>query len=157
MTEEEKKHQEIEDVLTGDFRGMELPGGVKIEIPPKVFIEMEGRFLDYERKKSLTVSFPIPERYANPMGVMQGGIITAAFDNTFGPLSFLVARSPTTTLALTTNYIRSIGVGDRLTIKARVVGRGFDTMHMSAEAWNSKNKMVATATTNMYFLKIPGS
>ena len=63
---------------------------------------------------------------------MQGGFITAAFINVLGPLSYLIAKKPSVTLELTTNYIRPIMVGDVIIIQAHLVGKGFAAMHMSA-------------------------
>jgi acyl-coenzyme A thioesterase PaaI-like protein len=58
------------------------------QFPPPVFTTMQGEFiaLDLDHQ-SLTTRFPVDERYLNPYGLLQGGIIAAAVDNTFGPLS----------------------------------------------------------------------
>ena len=61
-----------------------------MQLPPPVFLEMQGKFEEYVPGESLTVSFPVRPEYDNPMKRMQGGFICAAMDNTMGPLSFLV-------------------------------------------------------------------
>lgn len=61
-----------------------------MELPPKIFKEMEGEFLEYIDGQSLTVRFPVKEGYSNPFGFMQGAVIVAAIDNTLGPLSLLL-------------------------------------------------------------------
>jgi uncharacterized protein (TIGR00369 family) len=124
------------------------------ELPPKCFTHMHAEFVEYESRQMLKVSVPVLEEYLNPMKAMQGGFITAAFDNTFGPLSYLAARHPCITLQIQTNYIRPILAGDTLTVTARVVSRGGNTMYLSAEAHNSKGKLVATATTHMALLNV---
>jgi len=53
---------------------------------------MEGEFIDLVEGISLTARFPNKDRYMNPMGFMQGGIITAAIDNTVSPLSYMLAH-----------------------------------------------------------------
>ncbi|WP_442498072.1 hypothetical protein [Methylobacter sp. sgz302048] len=53
-----------------------------LELPPKIFKAMQGEFLEYVEGQLLTVRFPVKERYSNPFGCMQGGMIVAAMDNT---------------------------------------------------------------------------
>lgn len=155
MSEESMSKETLEKMLQEDFAKFQKPARLQIQLPPPCFIEMKGEYVDYVRNKSLTVSFPVQAHFANPTGAMQGGFITAAFDNVLGPLSYLIAKKPAVTLDLTTNYIRPIMVGDVLTIQAHLVGKGFATMHMSAEARNQKGKLIATATTNCAILSLP--
>jgi uncharacterized protein (TIGR00369 family) len=124
-------------------------------LPPNCSVLMKGEYVGYESRSMLKIAFPVLEEYLNPMKTMQGGIITAAFDNVFGPLSYLAARTPCTTLDLHTNYIRSILAGDTLTVTARVVSRGISAMHLSGEAVNAKGKLVATCSSHMIPVKIP--
>ena len=118
-------------------------------LPPNCAVMMKGKYVGYESRMMLAIAFPVLEEYLNPMKAMQGGFITAAFDNVFGPLSYLAARTPCTTLDLHTNYIRSIAAGDTLTVTARVVSRGLSAMHMSGDAVNGKGKLIATCTSHM--------
>ena len=124
-------------------------------LPPNCSVLMKGEYVGYESRSMLTIAFPVLEEYLNPMKTMQGGIISAAFDNVFGPLSYLAARTPCTTLDLHTNYIRSILAGDTLTVTAKVVSRGISAMHLSGEAVNAKGKLIATCTSHMVPVKIP--
>jgi uncharacterized protein (TIGR00369 family) len=124
-------------------------------LPPNCAVMMKGEYVGYESRTKLTIAFPVLEEYLNPMKAMQGGFITAAFDNVFGPLSYLASRTPCTTLDLHTNYIRSIFAGDTLTVTARVVSRGLSAMHVSGEAVNGKGKLIATCTSHMVPIKIP--
>jgi acyl-coenzyme A thioesterase PaaI-like protein len=48
-----------------------------------------------------------------------------------------------------THFLRGVEANDVLTVEARVVTRGATMMHLSAEAFNAKGKLVATSTTNM--------
>ncbi len=56
--------------------------------PPPVFEIMQGEFLSYDLEQTiLIVRFPVLENWLNPYGIMQGGMLAAAIDNTIGPLS----------------------------------------------------------------------
>jgi len=114
--------------------------------PPNCFIAMQGEFVEYESRRSLTVSFPVLEESLNPLHTMQGGFLVAAFDNVFGPLSYLAARVPCATLSLTTHFMRPVELGDHLIVRANVIARGVQVLQMTGEAFNSKNKLVATAS-----------
>lgn len=142
-------------LFTDDINRLPLPGGGKMSGPPPSFGDMEGEFVSYILRKELVCSFPVLERQTNPLGNMQGGYITAAFDNTMGPLSYLAARKPCTTIDLNTHYMRPIKPGDRLFVQARIVLQSPNIMFMTSEAYNSKDKLIATATTNIFILKIP--
>ncbi|TGK17585.1 PaaI family thioesterase [Leptospira fluminis] len=126
------------------------------KLPPPAFVELSGEFISYRRKKELTCSFYIEPRFSNPMGVFQGGFLAAAFDNTFGPLCYLAAGKPTTTLELSVSYIRMIKENQRIRVTARVVARGNQHIYLEAEAFDEEEKLVAKSTTQVLILKFPG-
>ena len=87
-------------------------GAAGLKIPPPVFEDMQAEVRDYrpgdgDRDNvgaSMRVRFPVLERYQNPMGVMQGGMVAAAVDGVVGPLSYLVAP-PSVTAQLAMTYL----------------------------------------------------
>lgn len=129
-----------------------LPPGMTFELPPKVFLDMEGEFIAYQEGETLTVRFPVKERYQNPMGTMQGGLIAAAIDNTIGPLSFLAAP-PSATTQLNTTYVRPITAADAfIEIEGRVIERTRTRIYLSARVFNPAGKLVALAHATCAFL-----
>ncbi len=121
--------------------------------PPPCFTSMKGEFLEYLSRKSLKVAFPVMDGNLNPQGKMQGGFLTAAFDNVFGPLSYLAARTPCVTLDIHTQFLRGLETGETVTIVAEVVARGTGSIYMTAEAFNSATKLVAISNTNLLIVK----
>jgi uncharacterized protein (TIGR00369 family) len=130
-------------------------GSRKISLPPPAFVGMQAEIIEYVKNKSISVSFPVLESQTNPMGFMQGGFIAAAFDNAYGPLSYLVAKKPATTIDMNIQYIRGVATGQTVIVTARIEAKGFSTMHMTAEMKTEKGKLLATSTTNLLILKIP--
>ncbi len=124
----------------------------KLRIPPASFTSMGASFVHYEPNRTLLISIPVREDFANPMGFMQGGLLTAAFDNAFGPLSYLVAGKPAVSLDIHTNYIRGISIRDTLFVEARVIARGFRTIFLEAEAVNSRDKQIAKASSQLLII-----
>jgi acyl-coenzyme A thioesterase PaaI-like protein len=139
--------------LTSELEQFKEGAGRDMPFPPPCFTSMQGEFLEYESRKSLKVSFPVLSDSLNPQGKMQGGFLTAAFDNVFGPLSYLAARAPCITLDIHTQFFRGLEVGDIVTILAEIVARGTGSIFMKAEASNSAGKLVATSTTNLLIVK----
>ena len=134
----------LTDELMAQMGRGTLPG-TKLELPPKVFADMEGEFVEYQEGQMLRVRFPVKARYQNPMGHMQGGVIVAAIDNTLGPLSFLVAP-PSVTTQLNTSYIRSVTAQDEyIIVTGRVLERTRSQLFMMAEVTDAVGKLVAVS------------
>jgi uncharacterized protein (TIGR00369 family) len=123
------------------------------QVPPNCYQWMNVKVIQYDSRTMLSIQIPVTEEMLNPMRVMQGGFVTAAFDNAFGPLSYVAAKNPCTTLDMHTQYIRPIPVGEELTVTVRVVSRGPVSLHLSGEAFNRKGKLVATCSSNMIVMK----
>lgn len=139
--------------MTGMFKDSPIP----VIVPPPSFTSMNAEFEEYEKNKRLVVSFPVDKSQTNPIGVMQGGFIAAAFDNVFGPLSYMIAKRAMTTIDMNVQYIRGVEVDQRVFVEAKLVAKGFSTLYMTAEMKNAKGKLLATASTNLLIIKIPGS
>jgi len=130
-------------------------GGISVELPapPPCFVNMKARLVEYKPGVSLTVAFPVFEIYLNPGGSMQGGIITAAFDNVFGPLCAIASGTPKSAMVdINTSYHRPVFPGDELAVMARVKSKGKRIIHMEGEAYNRDKKLVASASCDYMIL-----
>jgi acyl-coenzyme A thioesterase PaaI-like protein len=103
--------------------------------PPPVFLDMQGEFLELDLEAgALAAQFPVLERYLNPYGTMQGGMVAAAVDNTLGPLSVLVAP-PNVTRRLEMKYSRPATVEmGHIVIQARFLDRRDRWLYFEADA-----------------------
>jgi len=123
-------------------------GKLSIELPPPppCFTSMKARLISHKNDTELTVLFPVLGSHLNPAGSMQGGIISAAFDNVFGPLCYRASKTPMSAMVhMNTSYHRPVFEGDELTITARVKTKGRRIVHMEGEAYNREKKLVASA------------
>lgn len=134
------------------FEGLEK---VLKEKHANCFGVMKPKIMEYVHKKSLTIAFPVLEEYLNPDGRMQGGFITAAFDNAFGALCFYEVKDLAlpATIDISTSYQRPIFMGDELIITVNIKSMGNTIVHMTGDAKNKEGKLVATSTTNIMLLK----
>ena len=131
-----------------------VPFDSGMELPPKVFVDMEGEFIEFVEGSSLTARFPNKERYMNPFGFMQGGIITAAIDNTVSPLSYVVGP-PSITKEIKTTYKRPIQKTDRfIDVFASVVEKTSSNIVLKAEVKNEKGKLAAIGLAKGVFIKV---
>jgi acyl-coenzyme A thioesterase PaaI-like protein len=114
--------------------------------PPPVFVHMEGRFSGFDLDRGLlSVRFPVYERYLNPYGSMQGGMVAAAIDNTLGPLSVLVAP-PNVTRHLEIKYSRPVTLEmGHIEITARLIEKRGRRLFFAAEVRDPGGKRLARA------------
>ncbi|MEQ8237535.1 MAG: PaaI family thioesterase [Syntrophomonadaceae bacterium] len=115
---------------------------------------MQREFVQYDDDtRSVTCAYPVLPIFSNPRGVMQGGFICAAFDNTFGMLVYFLTQTlAMATVDLDVNYHKGIAVGDKLEITTNLKYQGKTIIHMVGEAYNSNHELIASATTNIYLL-----
>ena len=126
-------------------------------IPPPVFQEMQGEFVGFDiQAGTLTTRFPVLEKYRNPYGAMQGGMLAAAVDNTIGPLSLLVAP-PSVTRRLEMKYSRpatpEVGY---ITIQGTFVGRQERRLKFRAEVRDPLGEVLAKAQAIHWIVDLEG-
>ena len=62
------------------------------DLPPPSFKIMKCEIVSFDAdEKSLVVKIPVLKDFANQYGIMQGGMIMGAIDNSLGALSMLIA------------------------------------------------------------------
>lgn len=126
----------------------------KVDYRPQCSVLLDQKTLEYLPGQSLTVDYPVVEKFLNLAGSMQGGFIVAAFDNTFGQLCYLVTdKVPIATIDISTTFHRPILKDDTLKIIARVQSQGNTTISLIGEAFNREGKLIASAMTNYMILR----
>lgn len=81
---------------------------------------------------TITATFAVTEDHQGAPGLAHGGLLTAAFDEALGSLSWLLRR-PMVTGRLETEFLRPVPVGTTLSIVARVDGATGRKIYTSAE------------------------
>jgi len=125
---------------------LKYPG---VKVPPPSFLASGAKIIAHEPNQSLTVAFLVREEQTNPVGSLQGGILSSFFDDTFGPLSFRTMRKPCVSIDMTVNFIRQVRPGETVVIRAEFKAKSRSLLQLYGEAHNEKNKLIATATSNM--------
>ena len=85
-------------------------------LPPPIFEALGAEIIDFDLEaQTMTNKYPVQAQFLNPMGFLQGGILTAIMDNTIGPLSLLLAP-PSVTTQFNTSYLRPASAEDKFVI-----------------------------------------
>ena len=115
---------------------------------------MKGEFVDFGIENGvIRCKFPVLNEQLNPFGVMQGGIISAAIDNTIGPLSMLVAP-PNITRKMEVKYIHSIdSTIDFIYVTARFLEKKKRLLYFEANVDDaSETNLYATAKSTHWVI-----
>jgi uncharacterized protein (TIGR00369 family) len=115
-------------------------------IPPPVFTTMKGEFVTFDLEDGvLKTKFPVQEQFLNPFRSLQGGIVAAAVDNTFGPLSMLVAP-PSVTRRIEMKYSSPVTPDlEYITVEAKFVKRDHRMLTFHADVRDPSGKLLAKA------------
>lgn len=95
------------------------------------------------------VTMQVGPTHTNRHGKMHGGLISTVLDTAMGATASAErgegGKIPFSTITLTVNFIAPMPLGT-LHATARVIGGGFKTVFMAAEATDDSGRLVATAT-----------
>jgi acyl-coenzyme A thioesterase PaaI-like protein len=123
-------------------------------IPPPVFVAMEGEFVSFDgESKVLEARFPVRREWLNPYGMMQGGMLAAAIDNTLGPLSMLVAP-PNVTRRLEIKYSRAaVPAMEHVLVEASCVDCDGRWLSLQAVVRSPQGELLARAKASHWILE----
>lgn len=124
---------------------------------PNIAKTLNIEFLEVDPEhQSLTTRFSIDDRFNNPAGHVQGGILAAMLDDTMGPaLAMLLGENEfAPTLNLNVSFIKSAKPG-YFTGKARVVNKGRSICFLTGELFDANEALVATASATAKINALP--
>lgn len=136
-----------------DLESIRADGILEERAEPNCVICMQSEFVEYVVGKSVTFAYPVLEMYSNPRKAMQGGFIGAAFDNTFGAIVYLTTKTMNmATVDMNVTYHKPIYENDRLMVSVFLKSLGKTIIHLTGEAYDIKQNLIASATTNFILL-----
>ena len=129
--------------LFGDVLGDKINDFI---VPPPIFEIMQCEIIEYKQEeKSLIVRLPVLEKWQNPFGSMQGGMIDAAIDNAVGPLSLLVAPV-NMTRTIETKILNAITMDvETIYVKAKLVEAKKRRLIFEADVVDDEGMVYATS------------
>jgi uncharacterized protein (TIGR00369 family) len=126
----------------------------RVPLPPAAaLLGFELLEIDPEQGR-LRARFAATERFLNPMGMIQGGILAAMLDDTMGPAlaATLAADQIAPTLELKINFLRPAKPGV-LVAEGRVVSKSSAIAFLAGELRDAGGELLATATATARILR----
>lgn len=107
-------------------------------------------FVAYDREAmTLRLAFDGKPEFRNPAGVIQGGILTAMIDDTFGPLVGATTGRFGVTVDITTQFLRGVRPGP-LTTEARILRRGRSVLFLEGDLRDPDGKLCVRCTASFF-------
>ena len=115
-------------------------------LPPPSFEIMQCEIIEYnQEEKSLIARLPVLEKWQNPFGTMQGGMIDGAIDNAVGPLSLLVVPM-NMTRTIETKILKAITMDvETIYVKAKLSEMKKRRLTFEAEVVDDEDIVYATS------------
>lgn len=124
--------------------------GLGPQVPPNCDLTLGMVCVDKQRAGLTTWRVVADERFANPVGVVQGGFLAAIADSAMGASAVTWARGRKVTAAnaeLKISFFRPVEPGTELTCTATVVSGGRRVAFVEAELVAGPGSLVAKASS----------
>ncbi len=121
-------------------------------VPPPPVGELLGwKLLDIDPKKGrVRIRFEAKREFLNPVGNIQGGILTAMLDDAMGP-AIMCTLPPghfVTTIEIKTNFMRPAKLGP-LIATGRIVFKGKSVGFLEGTLRDEEDRMIANASSTV--------
>jgi uncharacterized protein (TIGR00369 family) len=125
-----------------------FPGN--LQLPPPTLAELGLEYLEIVPNEKMSGKLPFQKRFTNPVGLYQGGFLSAALDEVFGPLSYISTNSACMTLSLNVTYLGSFkeDMGHCI-IEAVVLKKTKNFIFMRADVKSPTGDLIAHAESHM--------
>jgi uncharacterized protein (TIGR00369 family) len=126
-----------------------------LQIPPNCDLTLGLVCLEKGADAATVWQMRVDERFLNPAGVVQGGILSAIMDSAMGASAVLTVKDRKVYVANTemkSSFLRPARNGDVLTCTASVLKPGNVVAFLRARVLNQHDNLVATASST-YLIK----
>jgi len=126
------------------------PRDRRVQVPPNCDLTLGMVCLDKSEPGRTVWRMTADERFANPVGIVQGGFVAAFADSTMGAASLTYARERKVFSAnaeLKISFLKPAKIGSVLTCTAWVLSGGARAAFVEAEVVDDEGRMVAKATS----------
>ena len=126
------------------------PADKRVQVPPNSDLTLGMTCLDKSEPGRTVWQMRADERFANPVGIVQGGFIAAFADSSMGASSLTFARERKVFSAnaeLKISFLKPAKVGTLLTCTAQVLSGGSRAAFVEAEVVDEEGRLVAKASS----------
>ncbi|MGI8751201.1 MAG: PaaI family thioesterase [Acidimicrobiales bacterium] len=133
--------------------------GPRVQIPPNCDLTLGMTCIDKSQPGVTVWEMPADERFANPVGVLQGGFVAAFVDSAMAATSVTANRDRrvyTANTDLRISFFKPVRTGAVLTCTARAVSNGRRVTFVEAEVVDDAGVTVARASSTFLLTERPG-
>jgi acyl-CoA thioesterase len=126
------------------------PSDRRVQVPPNCDLTLGMVCIDKSEPGRTVWRMTADERFANPVGIVQGGFLSAFADSAMGAASLTYARERKVFSAnaeLKISFFKPARIGSVLTCTAVVVSGGKRAAFVEAEVVDDDGRVVAKATS----------
>jgi len=119
-------------------------------VPPNCDLTLGMTCVDKSEPGRSVWQMPADERFANPVGVIQGGFVAAFADSAMGAASLTYARERKVFSAnaeIKVSFLKPAKVGTTLTCTARVISGGTRAAFIEADVTDDDDRLIAKASS----------
>ncbi len=117
--------------------------------PPPSNETLQVEYTEIIPGSKMTGKFPYQKRFSNPLGLYQGGFLSAAIDEVLGPLSYITAGVPCMTLSLNVTYLRAFPESmGYVTVEGIVLQKTKSFIFLRAEVKSPAGDIIAHAESH---------
>lgn len=117
--------------------------------PPPSNETLQVEYTAIEPGKRMVATFPYQRRFANPVGLYQGGFLSAAIDEVLGPLAYITAGTPCMTLSLNVTYLKAFPEAMKnVIVEGLVLQKTNNFIFLRAEVKSPEGEIIAHAESH---------
>jgi uncharacterized protein (TIGR00369 family) len=121
-----------------------------LQLPPPSLKELNLEYIEIRPSEFMKAKLPFQDKFTNPTGSFQGGFLSAAMDEVFGPLAYLSFKTPGLSLNLNLTFLRPFIKSDEFCyLEAHVISMTNNFIFMRGEIKNQDRKLIAHAESHM--------
>jgi uncharacterized protein (TIGR00369 family) len=128
----------------------------RLQVPPNCDLTLGTVCIDKSEPGRTTWRMTADERFANPAGIMQGGLLAALCDSAMGASAVTFCRQASehglqpisvANVEMKTSFYRAVRIGSILTCVATVVSGSKRVVFCEAEVCDDAERLVGKATS----------
>ena len=126
------------------------PTDRRVQVPPNCDLTLGMVCVDKSEPGRTVWQMVADERFANPVGIVQGGFLSAFADSAMGAASVTWARDRKVFSAnaeLKISFLKAVPAGASLTCTAWVISGGSKAAFVEAEVTDGDGRLVAKASS----------
>lgn len=126
------------------------PSDRRVQVPPNCDLTLGMVCIDKSEPGRSVWQMLADERFANPVGIIQGGFVAAFADSAMGAASVTFAKDRKVFSAnaeIKVSFLKPAKVGSLLTCTAYVISGGNRAAFIEAEITDEQGRMIAKASS----------